>query len=64
MDAETAIRRVSFAEARHSSAEAMASIAEQRTRLADTAPADEAAAVTELNDRTAEAERHQVDKTA
>jgi hypothetical protein len=64
MDAETAIRRVSFAEAQHSSAEAMAAMAQQRLKLAETVPADEAALVTELTDRTAEAERHQVDKTA
>ena len=64
MDAETAIRRVSFAEAQHSSAEAMMTIVRERTKLAESAPIDEAASITELDDRTAEAERHQVDKTA
>jgi hypothetical protein len=64
MDAELAIRRVSFAEAQHSSAEAMAAIAQERSRLAATAPDEEAAALAELTDRTAEAERHRVDKTA
>ena len=64
MDTETAIRRVAFAEAQHSSAEAMAAMAQQRQKLAETAADDEAALVTELTDRTTEAERHQVDKTA
>ena len=64
MDADAAIRRVSFAEAQHSSAEAMTSIARERSKLAETARDDQAAAVAELSDRAAEAERHQVDKTA
>ena len=64
MDADTAIRRVSFAEAQRSSAEVMVAIAQQRSKLAETSPGDEAAIVAELNDRTAEAARHQVDKTA
>ena len=64
MDTETAIRRVSFAEAQRSSTEAMVAIAQQRSKLAETSPGEEAALVAELNDRTAEAEHHQIDKTA
>jgi len=65
MDAETAIRRLSFAQAQHSTAEAMTEMARHRTELAREAEAEgvtEAQAADDFAQRAREA--HQVDKTA
>ena len=65
MDSESAIRRLSFAEAKHSSAEAMIAMAKHRAELAREAEIDqrsEAQAVEEFTDRTND--EHRVDKTA
>ena len=65
MDAESAIRQLSFAEAQHSSMEAMVAMARHRAELArDAASGDRSEA--QVADSFAERARrlHQVDKTA
>ena len=65
MDAESAIRRLSFAEAQHSSMEAMVAMAKHRNELAreaETEQRTEAQAADDFADRTQQ--EHQVDKTA
>ena len=65
MDAEGAIRRLSFAEAQHSSVEAMVAMARHRNELAREAETEQ---LTEVQAADVFAERarqqHQVDKTA
>jgi len=65
MDAESAIRRLSFAEAQHSSMEAMVAMAKHRNELAreaETEQLTEAQAADDFAERTRR--EHQVDKTA
>lgn len=65
MDTESAIRRLSFAQAQHSSAEAMAAIARHRNELARETEVEQrtqAQVTDDFADRAREA--HQVDKTA
>ena len=64
MDAESAIRRLSFAEAQHSSAEAMVAIARHRAELARDVEIDQrtdAQLAGDLVDRARDA--HKLDKT-
>jgi len=67
MDADTAIRRLSFAEARDSGAEALAAMVQHRREMIDAA-ADQRTEVetTEMADRARDEQRHHhvVDKTA
>lgn len=65
MDAQSAIRRLSFAEAQHSSSEAMVAMAKHRGELAQQAEIEqrtEAQVADDFVDRARE--EHQVDKTA
>jgi len=63
MDAESAIRRLSFAEAQHSSTEAMVAIAKHRNELVRGAEQrTEAQAADDFAERARQ--EHQVDKTA
>ena len=68
MDPDTAIRRLSFAEARNSGAEALASIVQHRREMLDAAAEQRTeVATTEMTDRTRDEQRHHehvVDKTA
>ncbi len=66
MDPDTAIRRLSFAEARGSGAEALAAIAQHRREMLDAAQQQRTEdETTRLADRARdEQRRHAVDKTA
>lgn len=67
MDPDTAIRRLSFAEARNSGAEALAAMAQHRREMLDAAAQQRTeAATTQMGDRTRDEQRHHhlVDKTA
>jgi len=66
MDPDTAIRRLSFAEARNSGAEALAAIAQHRREMIDAAAQQRTEVETSrLADRASdERRRHAVDKLA
>lgn len=65
MDAESAIRRLSFAEAQHSSIEAMVAMAKHRNELAREAETGQLGEAGAADDFAARArQEHQVDKTA
>lgn len=65
MDAQSAIRRLAFAEAQHSSAEAMVEIARQRSELAKATEIDHRTDAESSDELAARAQdERRVDKTA
>ena len=65
MDAESAIRRLSFVEAQHSSTEAMVAMAKHRAELAREAEVEQRTDAQAADDFAERArDEHQVDKTA
>ena len=65
MDAESAIRRLSFVEAQHSSTEAMMALAKHRAELAREAEVEQRTDAQAADDFAERArDEHQVDKTA
>ena len=65
MDTDSAIRRLSFAEAQHSSTEALVAMAKHRTELAREAETEHRTETQAADDFAARArDEHRVDKTA
>ena len=65
MQLDTAIRRLSFAEARSSGSEALVNMVQHRQEMLDAVAAGKADAKTEdMADRARDAQRHHVDKSA
>jgi hypothetical protein len=65
MQLDTAITRLSFAEARSSGSEALANLAQHRQEMLDAVAAGKANAKAEdMVDRSRQERRHRIDKTA
>jgi len=65
MQLDTAIRRLSFAEARSSGSEALVNMVQHRQEMLDAVAAGKADAKTEdMVDRARDEQRHHVDKSA